>query len=304
MGNRMHHSLVSLAAAAFLLSGLPARAQSTSEASPQPAVTKTTPVPASVKLLADLPYVPGGHERQKLDLYLPENATGPLPVILWVHGGGWRAGDKANPPALALIDKGYVVASMNYRFSKHAVFPAQIHDCKAAVRWLRANAKMHGLDPDHIGAWGASAGGHLVALLGTTNDRPDLEGSLGNPDQSSRVQAVVDWFGPTDLLTVGAKDTRSELIGGDAQTHPDEARRASPMTYVSDKACPFLIMHGDKDVTVPITQSEAFAEALQKVGAEATFVAVPGAAHGAKRFQRPEQMQQVEDFFSRHLKKK
>ena len=258
-------------------------------------------IPDGVKIVADLEYVAGGHQRQKLDLYLPEKSTGPLPVILWVHGGGWRAGDKAASPAAFLAAKGFVVASMNYRLSQHAVFPAQIHDCKAAVRWLRANAAKYGLDAPRIGAWGSSAGGHLVSLLATTNGLKELEGDEGNLDQPSDVQAVVDWFGPTDLLTVGAKDTRSNLLGGDAQSIPEKARRASPMTYVSAKACPTLIMHGDADKTVPISQSETFAKALKAAGADSTLVVVPGAGHGVGQFKSPEQLQPVEQFFVKHL---
>src|SRR5262249_24089734 len=140
-----------------------------------------------------------GHERQKLDLYLPDKADGPLPVVVWVHGGAWRQGSKNGCPGVYLAARGFAVASVGCRLSHDAVFPAQIEDCKAAVRWLRANAKKYTLDPDHVGAWGASAGGHLVALLGTTGGMKDLEGKDGDLDQSSKVQCVVDWFGPTDL---------------------------------------------------------------------------------------------------------
>lgn len=259
---------------------------------------------AGVQVVRDLEYVQGGHERNRLDLYLPEQAARPLPVILWVHGGGWSKGDKTNGPAFRFATKGYAVASMNYRFSQHAVFPAQIHDCKAAVRWLRANAKKYGLDADHIGAWGGSAGGHLVALLGTTAGVKELEGPGGNGDQSSRVQAVVDWYGPTDFLTVGAKDTRSNLLGGDPQQNKEKARKASPVTYVSKDAAPFLIMHGDEDKTVPISQSETFADALKKAGAEVTFVVVKGGKHGGALFTNAESMKQVEDFFAQHLQAK
>ena len=254
-----------------------------------------------VQVLLDLEYVQGGHERNRLDLYLPEKPVRPLPVILWVHGGGWRGGDKSNGPAFRFATKGYAVASMNYRFSQHATFPAQIHDCKAAVRWLRANAKKCGLDADHIGAWGCSAGGHLVALLGTTAGVKELEGPGGNEDQSSRVQAVVDWYGPTDFLTVGAKETRTNLLGGDPQQNREKAIKASPVTYVSKAAAPFLIMHGDQDKTVPISQSETFAEALKKAGADVTFVVVKGGKHGGALFTNAESMKQIEDFFAKHL---
>ena len=138
---------------------------------------------------------------------------------------------------MPLVAKGYAVASINYRLSQHAVFPAQIEDCKAAIRWLRANAAKYHLDPDHIGVWGASAGGHLVALLGTTGGVKELEGNGGNLDQSSRVQCVVDWFGPTDLTTMGGEHDKPDspvarLIGGPVQENKEKARKASPLTYV------------------------------------------------------------------------
>jgi acetyl esterase/lipase len=212
-------------------------------------------VPEGTKVHRDLEYVKDGHERQKLDLYLPEKADAPLPVIVWVHGGAWRAGSKDRPPALPFVTKGYAVASINYRLSQHAQFPAQIEGCKAALRWLRANARKYNLDPEHIGVWGASAGGHLVALLGTSGDVKELEGKGGNPEQSSRVQAVVDWFGPTDFLQMGgshndAKSPESQLLGGAVQENKEKAAKANPITYVSKDDPPFLIMHGDKGPTV------------------------------------------------------
>jgi len=257
--------------------------------------------PPGVRVLRDLEYVQGGHERNRLDLYLPEKSARPLPVIVWVHGGGWTNGDKTRGPAFRFATRGYAVASINYRFSQHAIFPAQINDCKAAVRWLRANARKYGLDSDHIGAWGSSAGGHLVALLGTTAGHKELEGSGGNEDQSSHVQAVVDWFGPTDFLTAGPKDTRINLIGGDPQANKEKAAKASPITYVSKDAVPFLIMHGDQDKTVPISQSETFAQTLQKAGAGVTFVVVKGGHHGGALFTNAENSKLIEDFFAKHL---
>jgi acetyl esterase/lipase len=260
-------------------------------------------VPAGVRVLRDLEYVQNGHERNRLDLYLPETVARPLPLIVWIHGGGWKGGDKSFCPAVPMATNGYAVAAINYRFSQHAIFPAQIHDCKAAIRWLRAHASQYGLDANHFGAWGGSAGGHLVALLGTTAGVKELEGPGGNDNQSSRVQAVVDWYGPTDFLTVGAKDTRNELLGGDAKQNPDKAKQASPMTYVSKDAAPFLVMHGDRDNTVPISQSETFAEALKQTGADVTYVVVEGAGHGGPKFTSPDNMKRVADFFAKHLAK-
>ena len=144
----------------------------------------------------DLVYARAGAKDLLLDLYLPEGAPRPLPLVVWIHGGGWRNGAKEQTPARRLVERGYAVASINYRLSGEAIFPAQIHDCKAAVRWLRANAAKYGLDAGRVAAWGSSAGGHLVALLGTSGGIMELEGGLGNADQSSRVQAVVDFFGP------------------------------------------------------------------------------------------------------------
>jgi len=192
-------------------------------------------LPEGVKVLRDLLYVAGGHERNRLDLYLPEKAEGRLPLVVWIHGGGWQGGNKENCPAVPFATRGYAVASINYRLSQHAVFPAQIEDCKAAIRWLRANAAKYHFDADHIGVWGESAGGHLVALLGTTGGVKDLEGSGGNLDQSSRVQCVVDWFGPTDFVGWDPNFNKAvypmiaHLLGGLVQENKEKARKASPL---------------------------------------------------------------------------
>jgi len=265
-------------------------------------------VPEGTKVHRNLEYVKGGHERQRLDLYLPAKAVGPLPVIIWVHGGAWLTGSKeGGGPALPFLGKGYAVVSINYRLSQHAKFPAQIEDCKAAIRWLRANAKTYDLDPDRFGVWGASAGGHLVALLGTSGDVKDLEGDYGTLDRSSRVQAVVDWFGPTDFTKMGGSHDQpdspeAKLLGGPVQENKDKAARANPITYVSKDDPPFLIMHGDRDTTVPLGQSELLLEALKKAGVDATFSPVKGAGHGGREFSSDENRKIVEKFFDRYLK--
>jgi acetyl esterase/lipase len=264
-------------------------------------------LPEGAKSYRDLAYLPDGHERHKLDLYLPGKGDGPFPVIVWVHGGASRAGSKDNCPALAFVARGYAVASINYRLSQHARFPAQIEDCKAAVRWLRAHAREYQPDPDHVGAWGASAGGHLVALLGTSGGVKELEGKEGNLDQSSRVQAVVDWFGPTDFLKMGGSHERPDspearLIGGPVKDNPEEAAHANPITYVTKDDPPFLILHGDQDKTVPINQSELLTEALKKAGVEVTFEPVKGAGHGGRDFNSLANRKRIEEFFGRHLK--
>lgn len=275
-------------------------AESTAEQSAEPAPIK--PLPPGVRLLPDLEYVPNGHPRQRLDLYLPETVSQPLPVLLWIHGGGWVTGDKAGGPAIQFATKGFAVASMNYRFSRHATFPAQTHDCKAAVRWLRAHAQTYGLDTGNFGVWGASAGGHLASMLGLTAANDWLEGTLGNADQSSTVQAVVDWFGPTDFITLGPRDTRTQFLGGDALAYPDKANAASPIRYVSNHTCPFFIVHGDHDPLVPYEQSVTFAQSLQDVGAEVTFVTIPGGRHGGSKFARPDELARIEAFFHKHLR--
>jgi len=276
--------------------------------------SKQTPrrltLPPGVKPVLDLEYGKAGGRAMLLDLYLPEKRDQPLPLIIWIHGGAWMGGSKDGPsPALRFTAKGYAVAQVGYRLSQVAAFPAQIHDCKAAVRWLRANAAKYDLDPNKFVAWGASAGGHLVALLGTSGGVAELEGNDNDLKESSRVQAVVDWFGPTDFLHIGdaqsdiphnAPDSpESKLIGGPILENKDKAAKASPITYVSKDAPPFLIMHGDRDRTVPFNQSELLYAALKKAGVDATLVPMKGAGHG---FGGPEAIAPVEEFLKRCLK--
>jgi acetyl esterase/lipase len=275
-------------------------------------------LPEGTKMHRNLEYVKDGHERQRLDLYLPASTDSPLPVIVWIHGGAWSAGSKDNPgQVLAFVGKGYAVASVGYRLSQHAVFPAQIEDCKAAIRWLRANAKMYQLDADHIGVWGASAGGHLAALVGTTGSVKDLEGTGGNAAQSSRVQAVVDFFGPTDFLQMDAHAVKgaflkhdpasspeSKLIGGAIQQNVEKVKLANPIAYVTKDAPPFYIAHGEQDPLVPCHQSELLQEALKKVEVEVTLQKIPGAGHGGKEFGTDKMQAAIQAFFDKHLKVK
>ena len=208
-------------------------------------------------------------DAQKLDLYIPEGA-GPFPLVIMVHGGGFMFGDKADGAGLTGVDQllanGYAVASINYRLSGEAQYPAQIQDAKAAVRFLRANAAQYNLDSEKFGAWGASAGGNLVALLGTTCGVAELEGAdLGNADQSSCVQAVVDWFGPIDFLTMDeqfagtscpqthndASSPESKLVGAEIQSVPDLVKTTNPMNYIDAGDAPFIIQHGSADCNIP-----------------------------------------------------
>jgi acetyl esterase/lipase len=236
-------------------------------------------VAESVEAVLDLPYAGTDNRRQKLDLYLPKARKDdkPLPVVVFIHGGAWQTGDKRGGYRMIapLVESGeYIGVSVGYRLSGEAIWPAQIHDCKAAIRWLRANAKKYNLDPNRIGVTGTSAGGHLVAILGTTGAVPELEGTLGeHVKESSRVQCVVDQFGPTDLLAMGGSHNNpnspeSKLVGGAIQENKEAARNASPTSYVSKDDPPFLLIHGTNDRTVPFNQSELLHEALKKVGVE------------------------------------
>ena len=274
-----------------------------------------TPRSAKITVLRDLEYIPGGHERQKLDLYLPNesHATDGLrrlrPLVLWVHGGAWRAGSKERCPAQFLLQEGYAVASINYRLSQHAVFPAQIEDCKAAIRWLREHAADHGLDASHFGVWGSSAGGHLAALVGTTGSIKEFDVGR-NTSVSSRVQAACDFFGPTDFAKMTNFPSRmnhdapdspeSRLIGGPIQDNKAKTRRANPIAYVTRDAPPFLIVHGDQDPLVPHNQSDILYKALRDIGVEVTFYTIRGGGHGGFRNATVHPL--VTKFFNKHLK--
>jgi acetyl esterase/lipase len=248
----------------------------------------------------DIPYIPNGTDRQKLDLYLPEPSDTPSPLIVWIHGGGWQAGNKDNCLSKRFVPKGYAAASIGYRLSQQATYPAQIQDCKAAIRWLRAHAAEYHLDPNRIGVWGLSAGGHLVALLGTTGNTRDFD--VGeNLNQTSAVNCVVDWFGPTDFL-YHTDPKIEQLLGVPVADHVDIAKRASPLYFVTKESAPFLIMHGDKDPLVPIEESKCFDEALQKNGVESKLVILPGASHYGPAFGKPEITAVIGDFFDKHLK--
>ncbi len=265
---------------------------------------------AEPQVLKDIEYArPDGYSL-RLDLYLPENRQGKrLPVVIWVHGGGWKNGSKDKCRAAWLADEGYAVVSINYRLTDVAQWPAQIDDCREAVRWARRNASVFGFDPARIGAWGSSAGGHLVALMGTL---PYPE----NESVSSRVAAVCDWYGPTELLTmppnnVGngrteedvANSNGAKLLGCTVKDCPELARQASAYDNVSKDDAPFLIMHGDEDPGVPIQQSIQFHERLQKAGVPSQFEIVEGAGHGGKLFDTPEVKATVFAFFEGYLRR-
>ena len=228
-----------------------------------------------------------------LDLYLPEKPEGSL-LVVWVHGGGWKSGSKQNCFLKCVTNFGYTVASINYRLVDVAKWPAQLHDCKGAIRWLRANAKTYGYNPDCVIAAGSSAGGHLVALLGTTGDNDELEGAVGgNGEQSSRVQAVVDYYGATDFLlrskTQSWKVNKPgsvvyNLLGGPANQLVEKAQQASAKFHVTPDDPPLLVFHGVKDTTVLMNQTDAIEEAYKKAGLPVTVYRLENSGHGGIEF--------------------
>jgi acetyl esterase/lipase len=259
---------------------------------------------------------------QKLDLYIPKSG-GPFPLVIMIHGGGFMFGDKSDGAGLAGVDQllgaGYAVASINYRLSGEALYPAQIQDAKASVRFLRANALQYNLNPKKVGVWGASAGGNLAALLGTTCGIAELEGAqLGNADQTSCVQAVVDWFGPIDFLKMDeqfagsgcpqdhneSSSPESKLVGAAIQSVPEIVKTTNPMNYVDKNDPPFLIQHGSADCNIPPVQGKNFADQLaQAIGSEkVTYTLIDGAAHGGSQFETATNLNTVVAFLDKYLK--
>jgi acetyl esterase/lipase len=223
----------------------------------------------------------------KLDIYAVkrEFATNPLPVIIFLHGGGWETGDKRSRlgkgSSIFFAKNGFFCVSINYRLSGEAIFPAQIHDAKAAVRWIKANSKKYNLEPEKIGVWGHSAGGHLSALLGTSSDHPEIEGSCGSNEYSSRVQAVATSAAPVDLLQMGGWHNRPEspesrLVGGPLLQRETIAKQANPIMYINGSvSTPFLIIHGTHDEIVPYSQAELLFNAID----DATLIRIKGGDH-------------------------
>ena len=272
-------------------------------------------LPDAIDAQLDLPYAGTQNPKQRLDLYLPKKRKndGPLPVVAFVHGGGWRNGDKAGGRGrvLSYVGSGeFAGVSIGYRLSSEAKWPAQIHDCKAAIRWLKANAKNYHLAPDRIGVMGSSAGGHLVAMLGTTGNVRSLEGYLGDHlDQNSRVACVVDEYGPTNFLTMNdfpgkmnhnsPNSPESLLIGGPIQENKDKCGKAGPLMYVSKESPPFLIVHGTMDPLVPFNQSVILAEKLKTAGVPFILQEMTNGEHG--RFRSEELARRQRLFFENHL---
>lgn len=233
---------------------------------------------------------PGGVQLL-LDLYLPKGIDKP-PLIMFIHGGGWKAGSRNGCRIGWVAKHGFAIASIEYRLSHESLFPAQIHDCKGALRWLRAHATNYGYDAERVVVSGSSAGGHLAALMGTSGDVAKLEGTTaGHANQSSRVQGIVDFYGPTDFIrraishpakTEDPEGSVYKLFGGKVTENREAATLGSPVTHVSKDDPPLLMLHGSKDKTVLIEQSEILNEAYKALGLDVNFHVVPGAGHGWK----------------------
>ncbi len=250
------------------------------------APTPPPPVPDNLVLQRDVIFGKGGDRDLHADIAWPKNATGPLPAIIHIHGGGWIGGNYHWDGGLEhYAQAGYFVATIEYRLDNVAKWPAQVQDCKCAVRWLRANAAKFNIDPNRIGVIGESAGGHLVTCLGTMADVNDDEGDGGSPGVSSAVQAVVDFYGPTDFLTPDiytdeAKRLTTGLFGVPREQNPDLWKSGSPVFYVAAGDPPMLLIHGDADPLVPLAQSQVFDAALTKAGVPHQLLVIHNGVHG------------------------
>jgi len=302
-----------------LLSFLCALLATAAFADPAKPAPKPFTLPAGMRMERDLAYIPDGDVSQKLDLYLPEETPEhPLPLIVHIHGGGWQGGGKFPSPFIEMALRGYAVASIEYRFSQKAKFPAQIQDCQAAIRWLRANHEKYAIDPGKVGVVGGSAGGHLSALVATSGGKGAFAPIGEHRDQSDRVQAVCDIYGPADFTTVvqqaaedknvknvfqfnSPRDPYSSLIGTSLDD-TEKSKAVSPVTYVSDDNPPFLILHGTHDTLVPYAQSEQFAAALKAKGVPVWLQKLPGSGHGGPAFGNPSVRRLIQNFFDKHLK--
>jgi acetyl esterase/lipase len=266
--------------------------------------------PDDVGFEADIVYGKGGGEDLKLNLSRPKNATGPLPCVLVIHGGAWAAGDRAlhNNITWLFAQRGYVAVTVGYRLAPKHLMPAGIEDVKCAVRFLRAHAEKYGLDPKRVGATGFSAGGHLSMILGVMGKEDGLEGDGGWADQDSQVQAVVSFFGPTDLLAPDIPKQSLELLkrafGGSGEEKKDLYVKASPITYVTKGDAPMLLLQGTKDLLVPHTQATIMLDKMTAAGVKGRIELLAGAGHGWPEPELGRTMEVTIGFFDLWLKKK
>jgi acetyl esterase/lipase len=256
----------------------------------------------------DIVYAQAGEKKLLLDIYKPSAVKLPY-LIVWVHGGAWRSGSKANPP-LGLLGAGYALASIDFHLSEEAPFPSMVHDIKAAIRYLRANANKYGYRADKIVIWGSSSGGHLAALVGTTNNDKYMEGTLGDyTGTSSAVQGIIDYYGPTNLISILSQSTphgisvrepaMKILFGKSIEEAKETARLASPVFQTDPSDPPLLIVHGDQDNQVPVNQSLELMAAYKKNKLPVQIEFAPGAGHGDGVYYRKEMLSLVSEFLKK-----
>ncbi len=269
--------------------------------------TDVPPMPENVIWEPDIEYSNVG-ARLALDLVRPRGSGGPYPVVMCIHGGGFRAGKRQSylPLCVRLAQRGYVAATVSYRLSPRDQFPAPVYDVKAAVRWLRANAARYAIDPDRIGVTGGSAGGHLALFLGLTGGVPEFEGTGPNQDQSSRVTCVVNYYGPTDFTksygkSVDAADVLPLFLGGDLEHERLYTIKASPLNWVTPNAAPMLTIQGTVDRYVAHEQAVWLTDRLRAAGVEAELESLEGADHGFKGKDAEKAEQRMLEFFDKHL---
>jgi acetyl esterase/lipase len=270
---------------------------------------------AAPRVLRDVKFARAGNTELALDLYLPEGARPPAGLIVWVHGGAWRAGSRASVEVQGLTARGWAIASVDYRLSTVAPFPAQIHDIKAAIRFLRAHAAEYGYPAARFVIAGSSAGGHLAALVGVTNRHAELEGNVGaDAGQTSDVQAILSLYGASNLTSILAQSTPHGLnvrapalellLGAAPESSPELARQASPVYHVDGSDPPLLLLHGDQDNQMPINQSHELQGAYESFGLPVRFVVVHGAGHGGPAFTSDVNLSLIDEFLRQSLDRK
>lgn len=258
-----------------------------------------------IEITKDIVYAEADGKRLQLDIYKPKAPKEPY-LIVWVHGGAWNTGSKENPP-LGLLPFGYALASVDFRASTEKPFPADVHDIKAAIRFLRANASKYGYKSDKIIIWGSSSGGHLAALVATTNNNSALEGNLGNfTNTSSSVQACIDFFGPTNFLTILNQSTPhglnvrlpalAILLGKPLDQVTELAKTASPVYQVDANDPPLFIVHGEQDIQVPINQSIELMSAYKSKNLKVQIEFIPDAGHSSPAYAKKELMEKIDIF--------
>ena len=277
-----------------------------------PATAQKQPaVPATVTFETGIEYTNPDNQHLQLNMTRPKKADGPLPAIVCIHGGGFRAGNRQSYDAqiVRLAEHGYVAVTVSYRLAPKYPFPAAVHDTKAAVRWLRANAKRYGVDPDRIGVMGGSAGGTLAQMLGVTEGVKEFEGDGGNPKESSKVACVVNYYGANDFTksygkSVDAAQVLPLYLGGLLETARPAHIRSSPLYWVTPNAAPTLCIHGTEDKYVNIEQAEMLVDKYKSMGLEIELLKLEGAGHGFKGKDAETAEKAMIAFFDRHLKKK